>query len=594
MRSRLVATLPQAAWLLGRLMEAGFKGSPSELERAVERYCRFLLLAQRHQYETLLFPPDVLLVWWAHKAHSSAYLADMDLLMGCPFDPVLPSLDDALLTRRTAEIYEFEFGDPYDVCILTMETADSPLAAVAAVSRLSQQLSALLRSLEGANSDEGKHGSGFGHGSPSRSLRSSDEGVLRQPMVPEPQMQLSGLSCKSSGGVAATSSGSLRGVVPGVSVRQRTGRLAFLSKMIGALAKLQEGVRGWKACLVDSDAAAGTTRPPAEGVVIGKQLDQREVCLHRAEEAVVRASDVAVEAGPSERLTGAGVQISMVAGVGGPMPAFNATTATASVVAMTTTDGGAAVTAGPDRQFTGAEMAAVVLPQGLPLCSEVLAVFNQATSGCAAGCVGRHRSSTGIQTSLTGAPLSNPVTHVPRAGVAVRYLLWLLEREYTQLTRAATVDAVAAAPGASANGSDSGGGPHHVVPSRRGLARMLSSGGLLAIAAAAAAKRSRKAQTAASKALAKAMARHVALFGAFGNLPMTSSHPFLGDCCPGAFIGDARGSTGLQPVVSAGLMAVLNSKTWETTVTKAIATLAGTKAVAAKAARKKTTSGHRA
>ncbi|GIL44058.1 hypothetical protein Vafri_1556 [Volvox africanus] len=99
MRSRLVATLPQAAWLLGRLMEAGFKGSPSELERAVERYCRFLLLAQRHQYETLLFPPDVLLVWWAHKAHSSAYLADMDLLMGCPFDPVLPSLDDALLTR---------------------------------------------------------------------------------------------------------------------------------------------------------------------------------------------------------------------------------------------------------------------------------------------------------------------------------------------------------------------------------------------------------------------------------------------------------------------------------------------------------------
>ncbi|GIL44059.1 hypothetical protein Vafri_1556, partial [Volvox africanus] len=38
MRSRLVATLPQAAWLLGRLMEAGFKGSPSELERAVERW----------------------------------------------------------------------------------------------------------------------------------------------------------------------------------------------------------------------------------------------------------------------------------------------------------------------------------------------------------------------------------------------------------------------------------------------------------------------------------------------------------------------------------------------------------------------------
>ncbi|GIL95665.1 hypothetical protein Vretimale_1642 [Volvox reticuliferus] len=568
------------------------------------RYCRFLLLAQRHQFETLLFPPDVLLVWWAHKAHSSAYLADMDLLMGCPFDPILPSLDDALLSRRTAELYEFEFGDSYNLCFLTMDTADSPLAAAALVSRLSQQLRPLLRSLDGACSEEGRPSSGIGHGSPSRSLRSSDEGVLRQPTVPEPQMQSSGFSGKSGGGVATTASRRLVGVSLGATVHQRTDRLALLSKMIGVLGKLQGGVRRWQTCLADPDAR-GMTRPPSEGIAVGKQLHQREVGPP-AEEAVARASDFAVEAGPPVRLAGVGVRIGTAGDNGadtdGPVPASSATVALASGMVATVGDGGAGVTAGPDRQSTGAEIATAVvaasamplgLPSGLPLCSEVLAVFNQATSGCAAGCVGRHRSSTGIQTSLTGATLGNPVAHVPRAGAAVRYLLWLLEREYAHLTRAATVDAATAAASTSAHGSDGGGGPRPLVRSRRGLARMLNNGGFAAIAAAAAAKRTRKEQIAASKALAKAMARHTASFGAFGNLPMMSSHPFLEDCCPGAFAGGAGDSSGLQPVVSMGLMAVLNSETWEAALAKAVTTLAGTKTVA-KAARKKKASGHRA
>ncbi|KAG2487567.1 hypothetical protein HYH03_013846 [Edaphochlamys debaryana] len=120
MQSRLLASLPRAAWLLRRLTQAGFGGSRAELEAAVERYCRFLLLAQRYQYESLLFPPDVQLVWWAHKAHNSAYLADMDLLMGCPFDMAMPDpADDPEAARRTADLYEEEYGLPYDMSYCT-------------------------------------------------------------------------------------------------------------------------------------------------------------------------------------------------------------------------------------------------------------------------------------------------------------------------------------------------------------------------------------------------------------------------------------------------------------------------------------------
>ncbi|PNH10470.1 hypothetical protein TSOC_002776, partial [Tetrabaena socialis] len=93
-QERLLAALPRAPWLLRKLMAGGFGGTLPELELAVDRYCRFLLLAQRHQHEELQPPPDVLLVWWAHKAHSGAYLADMDLLMGSPFDLPGQALDE--------------------------------------------------------------------------------------------------------------------------------------------------------------------------------------------------------------------------------------------------------------------------------------------------------------------------------------------------------------------------------------------------------------------------------------------------------------------------------------------------------------------
>ena len=39
-------------------------------------------------------PPDVLAVWWAHKAHLGAYLADMDVVMGGPFDLALSQAAD--------------------------------------------------------------------------------------------------------------------------------------------------------------------------------------------------------------------------------------------------------------------------------------------------------------------------------------------------------------------------------------------------------------------------------------------------------------------------------------------------------------------
>ncbi|KAG2444631.1 hypothetical protein HXX76_001375 [Chlamydomonas incerta] len=116
LQGRLVSALPHASWLLRRLLACGFDGSPQHLEIALDRYCRFLLLAQRHAHEALLPPADVLAVWWAHKAHLGCYLADMDVVMGGPFDMPLTALDleDPELAAYTAQMYEQEYGLPYD------------------------------------------------------------------------------------------------------------------------------------------------------------------------------------------------------------------------------------------------------------------------------------------------------------------------------------------------------------------------------------------------------------------------------------------------------------------------------------------------
>lgn len=90
------------------------------LAREIDRYMRFLKLAQANPNTPLAPTRSIDLLWHLHMLHPRAYQADCMRVFGCILDhdggfgadpAELPELQATF--ARTAELWEQQFGEPY-------------------------------------------------------------------------------------------------------------------------------------------------------------------------------------------------------------------------------------------------------------------------------------------------------------------------------------------------------------------------------------------------------------------------------------------------------------------------------------------------
>ncbi|KAG2487565.1 hypothetical protein HYH03_013844 [Edaphochlamys debaryana] len=640
MQSRLQASLPRAAWLLRRLTQAGFGGSRAELEAAVERYYRFLLLAQRYQYESLLFPPDVQLVWWAHKAHNSAYLADMDLLMGCPFDMAMPDpADDPEAARRTADLYEEEYGLPYDMSYCTAasaapvsgvapsscDTAEGSCsglsggptaltAAAAAPSTLQDSIARWLApvllmldsSTVGPIGWAGNNGKGGSSGAQPVPPPMPSTPPLHAPMwrrasveaPPDPYSYLQHTQHSQPFSQhsqhrrsVGSSTPSQQGPGPGPGpARLRHGLSSPLTRMAGALMGLPRALR--------RQVSTGT-------VTLTSEQPQQTGGLYGMSAAALAAARASNEPLPSERRRTllAEAEAAAAAGALGACTASNCTyrhTETGAVTSsITEPDGANGQPSQPPQQQLSE-------PLVVPLSSEVLAIFHMTAQGSTCGPGSRQRNGgVALRSSIGGGSSTLRACPVPRAGATLRYLVWLAERELPAALAAAEAGSGGGGGGGAGGGATSGKG---WGAGRRLLAKLGLRSATASASSSGSLPRSRSRSTSGSgsgssgdakldKAVAKALARSLvaaaAGFSSLRNLPMSSDHPFWADACPGAVAlaglceleggagaagGPGGGAPGLQVRPSPQLQAVLRGEAWAQALAKAVAQASGSAA----------------
>ncbi|KAL1960138.1 hypothetical protein VTO42DRAFT_310 [Malbranchea cinnamomea] len=88
------------------------------LQRAIQRYIKFITLLKLYPDQTLAPAVDIDLVWHTHQCSASRYQADMRTLAGRFVDHNnnlgISALDTAM--ERTAQLWQMRFGQEYDVC----------------------------------------------------------------------------------------------------------------------------------------------------------------------------------------------------------------------------------------------------------------------------------------------------------------------------------------------------------------------------------------------------------------------------------------------------------------------------------------------
>lgn len=110
-QSFFVNTMERQLWISSPAVAA-------TLQRAIERYIKFITLLKLYPDRQLAPTVDIDLVWHTHQCSPSRYESDMQALTGRFVDNNgslgYTALDTAM--TRTAQLWQIRFGQEYDVC----------------------------------------------------------------------------------------------------------------------------------------------------------------------------------------------------------------------------------------------------------------------------------------------------------------------------------------------------------------------------------------------------------------------------------------------------------------------------------------------